>query len=205
MPFRVLVPFVTATASASVRPSPAETLAALIEGLCRAIAAHGVRGLLTAPLQLLLWSRLSRMAVRARRLAARMAAAAPLASPPRKAAPRAAPARPYIRLPRGFTWLVRAVPGTASGAATLQFLLDDPEMAAVAQLPPMRRLLRPLCRMLGVQPPPIVKQPAPRSETAAPEPIHAVEPRHTPPEPRPGPPPPRPPASASLSAPPSAA
>ncbi len=149
------------TAAALPSPSPAERLAGLIDVLCKAVAAHGVRGLLTAPLLLLLWSRLSRMAVRARRLARLMAAGAPLSAPPRKRAPRPEKSRPYLRLPRGVTWLVRAVPATASGAATLQFLLDDPDMADMAQRPPMRRLLNPLCRMLGVQPPPIAKKPPP--------------------------------------------
>jgi hypothetical protein len=166
-------------------PSPAERLAVLIDALCTAIAAHGVRGLLTAPLILLLWSRLRRMAGRARRLASRIEAGAPLSIPRPRAAPRT-PARPYIRLPRGFTWLVRAVPGTACGAATLQFLLDDPEMAALAETPPMRRLLRPLCRMLGVRPPPVAKPPPP-AEAAAPGPIprgeDSPEPRHAAPSP----------------------
>jgi hypothetical protein len=161
--------------------SPPERLAGLIEGLCKAVAAHGPRGLLTLPLLLLLWSRLRRMAVRARRLASRIAAAAPL-SRHRPRAARQKPSRLYIRLPRGITWLVRVVPGTASGAATLQFLLDDPEMAELAQLPPMRRLLRPLCRMLGVRPPPVAKKPAP-AEPA--QPVQgAGEPRHPPPQPR---------------------
>jgi hypothetical protein len=183
-------------------PSPAERLAGLIDRLCKAVAAHGVRGLLTAPLILLLWSRLSRMAQRARRLAARMAAGAPLSTPRRHAAPRSAPSRPYIRLPRGVTWLVRVVPATSVGAAQLQFLLDDPEMAAIADSPPMRRLLRPLCRMLGVQPPPVTK-PAP-PPAAASQPILGAGTPSRPPEPCPatpaalGPP-------ASPSTPPSAA
>ncbi len=165
-------------------PNPAERLAGLIDGLCAAVAAHGARGLLTVPLLLLLWSRLSRMARRARRLAKRMAAGAPPPNP-RPPAPRSAPSRPYVRLPRGFTWLVRAVPGTASGAATLQFLLDQPDMAELAQFPPMRRLLRPLCRMLGVRPPP-VRHPAPPQ--AAPPVTRASDPPPPPEPPRAGPP-----------------
>jgi hypothetical protein len=174
--FCVLILFV----SAATLPSPAERLAALIDGLCAAVARHGVRGLLTAPLLLLLWSRLRRMAVRARHLAKLMAAGAPRSAPPRKRAPRSEKSRPYLRLPRGALWLVRAVPGTASGAATLQFLLDDKEMAAVADFPPMRRLLRPLCHMLGVRPPP-VRPPEPPKP--APPPITRASDRQPPPEP----------------------
>jgi hypothetical protein len=170
-------------------------LAGLIDGLCAAVAAHGVRGLLTAPLILLLWSRLRRMAVRARRLANRMAAGAPLSTPRRQAAPRSRPSRPYVRLPRGVLWLVKVVPATASGAAGLRFLLDDPEMAALTDSPPMRRLLRPLCRMLGVKPPPAAK-PAPPAAAAVPPLPRADEPPHPNPEPRhAGPPPQGQPAS----------
>jgi hypothetical protein len=176
------------TACPCVSPSPAERLAALIDGLCKAVAAHGVRGLLTAPLMLLLWSRLRRMEGRARRLASRIAAGAPLSVARRRGlVPRSARSRPYTRLPRGVLWLVKVVPGTASGAASLQFLLADPDMAALAQAPPMRRLLRPLCRMLGVRPPPIVKTPAPPPETAAPLPLplpRAGDPPHPRHEPR---------------------
>jgi hypothetical protein len=134
--------------------SPAERLAGLIDGLCAAVAAHGPRGLLTVPLLLLLWSRLRRMAGRARRLATRMASGEPLSTPRRARTPRSAPSRPYNRLPRGVLWLVRVVPATASGAAGLQFLLTDPEMAPLIAAPSFRRILNPLCRMLGVPPPP---------------------------------------------------
>ncbi len=169
----------------SVHPSPAERLAAVIDGICTAIAAHGVRGLLTAPLLLLLWSRLRRMAGRARRLSARIAAGQPLAVPrPRTA--RTAPARPYIRLSRSFAWLVRAVPATASGASQLQFLLSDPDMAELAQTKPMRRLLRPLCRLLGVQPP--VATPPPPPAAAAPQPMPQATAPPLPPEPSAAPP-----------------
>jgi hypothetical protein len=34
-------------------------------------------------------------------------------------------------------------------------------MAELAQAPPMRRLLRPLCQLLGVSPPPVPRRPAP--------------------------------------------
>ena len=142
-------------------PSQApERLARIIDALCKAVAAHGIRGVLTAPLLLLLWGRLSRAAVRVRRLAARLAAGQPLATPRRPAPPRPNLARPP-RLSRGFAWLVRAVPATAGYASQLQFLLADPEMAELAQAPPMRRLLRPLCQLLGVHLPPAPKPPAP--------------------------------------------
>jgi hypothetical protein len=76
------------------------------------------------------------------------------------------------------------VPGTASGAATLQFLLDDPDMAALAESPPMRRLLRPLCRLLGVTPPAATAKP-PCQAAARPVAIDSASDK--PPEPPPAP------------------
>ena len=160
----------------------------MIDVMCKAVAAHGARGLLTAALQVLLWSRLSRMAQRARRLAAKIAAGVPLFIP-RIRAPRHTPNRPYPRLPGGYVWLIRAVPATAVGAVQLRWLLTTPEMAALAESPPMRRLLRPLCRMLGVDLP-TAKPPPP----AAPPPIQAVEAPHPAPEPLRAAAPPVPPA-----------
>ncbi|MBC7634151.1 MAG: hypothetical protein H7251_00975, partial [Acetobacteraceae bacterium] len=55
-------------------------------------------------------------------------------------------------LPQGRGWLVRELGWEAAGCASqLQALLDDPAMrAALAALPAAGRILRPLCRMLGV-------------------------------------------------------
>ncbi len=56
---------------------------------------------------------------------------------------------------------MRLVPGAAAGAAQLQTLLTEPEMAALtAAAPQMGRLLRPLCRMLGVTAPPAYGPPS---------------------------------------------
>jgi len=145
---------------------PAETLARIIDDLCKAVAAHGIRGLMTRALLFLLWGRLRRTILRVRRLAARIAAGALVArqrtEPPRPGR------KPPPRLPGGFAWLVRLVPGTAVYGSQLQHLLTDPEMAALAKAAPMRRLLRPLCQMLGVPPPPIPKRPAVISEPSQP-------------------------------------
>ena len=120
------------------------------------VAARGGTGGLAGPLIVLIWTRLRRMAGRFAGLAARVAAGT--ASPRRRASPHPATGRPhppYRRLPRGFAWLVRQLPGTAAGAAQMQYLLAEPEMAALlAAAPQMGRILRPLCRMLGVRPRP---------------------------------------------------
>jgi hypothetical protein len=162
----------------------------ILDGLCAAIAARGPGGLLTTPLLVLLWGRLRRMAVRATRAAARIAAGVP---PPaaRRRAP--GPSRPQpLRLPRGFGWVVRLVPGTAAYGTQLQALLADPAMAPLAAEPRLRRLLTPLCQMLGVpKPPPL----PPRRPAAAPPPPASDSDRGTPPAGC-APPPPAPPVAA---------
>ena len=136
--------------------TPAETFAGILADLCRAIAAAAVKNPLAAPLLLLLWPRLNRLARRFAGLAARVASGT--AARRRSAAPRPAAQRsrqPYRRLPRRFAWLPPLVPGAAAYGSQLQHLLTTPEMADIlAAAPQAGRLLRPLCRMLGVRPPP---------------------------------------------------
>ncbi len=108
--------------------TPLERFVRILDGPCAAVAARGAGGVLTAPLLLLLWGRLRRMAVRATRAAARLAAGVQPAVRPRPATPR--PPRP----PR---------------PQKLR-LLADPAMVLLAATPSMRRLLNPLCQMLGV-------------------------------------------------------
>ncbi len=63
-------------------------------------------------------------------------------------------------MPCGFGWLLRVTPEAASCASQLQHLLADPEMAALlAADPSMGRVLRPLCRMLAVEPPQALRLP----------------------------------------------
>ena len=163
-------------------PAPAERLARIIDLLCRAVAARSAGGALAGPFIILIWGHLRRRASRIFRLAARLAAGT------KPASPRIQPARPTRpkppqRLPRGFAWLVRLVPETASGAAQLQHLLAEPEMAPLLASPQMGRLLRPLCRMLGVTPPPEIAKPPPVTPAA---PARAT-PRASPPVPPPRP------------------
>ncbi len=103
---------------------------------------------------LLLWSRLRRTAERFARLAAKVHAGT--LPPPRRRLRSPRPARPQpLRLPRGVAWLLRRLPQAAAAASQLQHLLADPAMAdLLAAAPQAGRLLRPLCQMLGVRPPP---------------------------------------------------
>ena len=61
-----------------------------------------------------------------------------------------------VRLPSAQGWMVRALGWEAVGhASQLGHLLTDPEMQALmAASPAVARVLRPLCRVLGVQPMP---------------------------------------------------
>ena len=162
-------------------PPVAQTFAGIIAGLCRAIAVGAGRNPLAAPLMLLLWPRLNRLARRVTRLAARVAAGT--AAPRRPAAPRppaARPRPPYRRLPRRFAWLVRLVPEAASAGSQLSYLLATEEMAALlAAAPQAGRLLRPLCRTLGVRPPPALA-PKPRAAPPPAAPRRAAAPRPSP-------------------------
>jgi hypothetical protein len=168
---------------------PAERLARIIDGLCVAIAARGIGGLLTAPLIFLLWGRLKRAALRVRRLAEKIAAGQTLSARPRNPAPPRPGRPPPPRLPRGYAWLIRLVPAAAPGASQLRALLTDPEMAALAGDPPMRRLVRPLCLMLGVTPPPVPKRDATLQAAAPPPSAAHPAPRPPPAVPRSAPPP----------------
>lgn len=157
-------------------PPAAEPFGRILDLLCRAVAARGVGGWLGGLPVILIWSRLRRLAENFARLAERLAAGTPPGPPrPRHHASRPNRPKPPHRLPQGTAWLVRLVPEAASGAAQLRHLLADPEMAAlVAASPQAGRLLRPLCRMLGVDPPQAIAKPKPRpAGTAAPVPPQA--------------------------------
>ena len=152
-------------------PAPAESFAGILAWLCRAVAAAAAKNPLAAPLLILLWPRLNRLARRFTALAARVEART--AAPRRPASPRPAAARsrlPYRRLPRRFAWLPPLVPGAAAAGSQLQHLLTTPEMTGLlAAAPQAGRLLRPLCRMLGVRPlPALALKPRPAPLPPAP-------------------------------------
>ncbi len=153
----------------SLPRTPAERFASIIALLCRTVAASIAGGRLAGPLIILIWRRLNRMGIRFAAIAARHDAGT--LRPPRRRpqAPRPPLARPRKPdpLPRGKAWLLRLVPEAAGGASQLQHLLADAEMAAlIAAAPQAGRILRPLCRMLGLRPPAALHQP-PRSRPPA--------------------------------------
>lgn len=172
-----------------------DRFALVIDGLLRSVAGSHRR--LGGPLVLLICQRLGRIAARFAIVAARVGAGSLRTAPSRAerrpatgssaaSRPAASPTGPL--LPRGFAWLLRLLPEAAAAGSQLQSLLCDPEMAAlISAAPQIGRLLRPLCRMLAVQPTPELRRnrtrrPAPAVGTAAPgEASPDVLPETTPP------------------------
>jgi hypothetical protein len=140
---------------------PAHRFALLIEGLLAAAVAEGDQRFVPMPLITLIWRRLRRIGVGVAALFARFRAGTLRATPraprdpaPTRAAPTASP------LPNRFAWLVPMVRNTLPWVPELENLLADPEVAAaLAAAPQLRRILRPLCRMLGVKPTPALAMP----------------------------------------------
>ena len=163
-PVRVSFPVMSA---AAIPATPTERFAGIIDGLCRAVAARGGgRDRLAGPLVILIWSRLRRIAAQIIALAARIEAGRHRCYPARRPPRRPAAPRRHVRpaLPHGFAWLLPLVPWAAAGyGSQLRHLLAEPEFAALVDAAPqMRRLLRPLCRMLAVPlPRPRAAEPAP--------------------------------------------
>jgi hypothetical protein len=85
---------------------------------------------------------------------------------------------PVARWPRGRACLVRVVGYQAAGyGSQLEHLLADPAMAEiVAKIPSFGRMLRPLCRVLGISPPVLGFPPPPPPRPAKP----ARQPREKP-------------------------
>ncbi len=177
-------------------PTPAELsdrFAAVLEGLYRATA-RTVRDPVSGLLILLICGRLRRITARFAALAARYAAGTlrPLRTPateprtePRTepctepGAPGPHPPPPKDPLPRGYAWLIRLVPGAANFGTQLQYLLSQPEMAAmIAEVPRMATLIRPLCRALAAHPtPPLPPDPERPARPRPPRPQREKPPR----------------------------
>ncbi|MBV8094379.1 MAG: hypothetical protein JO110_14375 [Acetobacteraceae bacterium] len=155
-----------------------DRLALIIGALRGVIAAHMAKDRSAVEVLFLAWTRLGRLASRFESLVAavrsgglssvratREGSAADLELPRLEGLP-----QPF-RLPSGFGWLLPLVPGSAAYAGQVEHLLADPEMAALlAGAPQAGRILRPLCRMLGIRPGPELLPPAP---TPPPSPVPA--------------------------------
>ncbi len=159
--------------------------ALVIDGLKQAVAAKSADYPWTGPMVLYVWNRLHRINAIFQALAALIVAGK--LPPERVCRPRsprihsAVPARPDPETPQPVwklfsyrsAWLCAAVPslprrfGAAQFGGQLQHLLADPEMMAlIAASPRMRRTLRPLLWMLGIEASLIRPPPPPVVETA---------------------------------------
>ncbi len=153
-------------------PGPAVWLHGILFHLRAVIAARQPSAGAAAPVLGLLWSRLHRLSRRFAAAVARVEAGKlPRKRPARARAEVAEPRPAYPRLPQGFAWLHRAIPGAGSAGSQMQHFLAQPEtVALLTAAPHLGRHLRPLCRMLGVPPPPLLRpaEPPARAKPAAP-------------------------------------
>ncbi|MBV8524769.1 MAG: hypothetical protein JOY71_22070 [Acetobacteraceae bacterium] len=129
-----------------------------IAGLCEALAARMARDRTAVPLLFLAWTRLRRLAVRFEALLADFRVGRLPAARARRSVenlpqlPNLAGLPPPYRAPRESGWLLRLAPESAAFAGQVEYLLADSEMKALlAASPQAGRMLRPLCRMLGIR------------------------------------------------------
>jgi len=141
---------------------------------------------LPAEIWTLLWFRLSRLSNRFEALYERWRAGTlPRTRAPRPSRTPASPKRVVPRLPTAHAWVNHRIRESAPPTGRLETLLHDPELKAFVQAAPQAgRLLRPLCRALGLHPPDWLMLPprprAPRKQVTTPPATSS---------PNPGPPP----------------
>ncbi len=130
-------------------------------GLCRAVAASIARGVMNAAMIVLVWGRVKRAEVAFLALIERVRSGRYRGGWVRKGAAAGGGVRearaPVVlergRLPLRFGWLMGMIPGEAACfGSQLRTVLAEPEMAAlVRDVAQARRILGPVCRMLGVE------------------------------------------------------
>jgi len=146
-------------------------LAQTLDGLCRAVAARFRSGVMTVAMIMVVCRRIKRAEVKIQGLLAQYRAGGLQTRVGRSSVARSDAGGPQRlgaanRLPLRFAWLLPLVPSEAACfAGQFRVILAEPEMvgllAASAQA---RRILRPVCRMLGIEA--VMLAP----ETLAPEP-----------------------------------
>jgi len=144
--------------SASPNPHVTVTLASVIHAVRWSLSGWALQGMFAVALVIPLFNRLgligrqieamqARLAAGTLRVGVRRAAAAPRAvdTPVR--------AKAVVVFPRKFGWLVKAAAWRAAVyGGQLQLVLEMPEMVELLTAAPQAaRILRPLCRMLGVE------------------------------------------------------
>ena len=149
----------------------------LLSELQAAIAVVAARERALTVLLVAVWGRIGRMRARLERLIALWRAGkVPLARKSRAGEVRAARVRAVEIIPRTPAWLLVAVREAASARAQLEHLLSDAECVEfLAAVPQAGRILRPLCRLLGIGKTPVAVGRRPRAVWQVPraEPVMA--------------------------------
>jgi hypothetical protein len=140
----------------------AETFTRMIEELCRQLNKHAAARFIGRAMLLLIWNRLMGMARRFTIIATRVRTGK-LVVPVRQASvlaeeePVEEVVRPWVapgdRLPTHFRWLVNMLPEAepfARDVVDLMLMLDVRKL--IFEAPQLGRILRPLCKALGVEP-----------------------------------------------------
>jgi hypothetical protein len=153
----------------SATRTPSYLFTTLIEGLYTCVSDAVGYGFAEIPLAVLLWRRLHRMYSRFAFILARLRAGtlpAPGSAPRRPAPARPAAASPPsheplpMELPRRFGWVTHEISMAVFRRYDLEDLLEDPEMPTlVAAAPQLGSVLRPLCHMMAIRPPPWLRLP----------------------------------------------
>ena len=166
--------------TAFVSNTLADRFAWLFAGLCKTIGVEACRRGMEAALAWAVWNRVRVLGERLVALAERVRSGRVVRRTPRPRTPHPGPPpqggrekRATVILPRAFGWVVRALPETMQFAGVLALMLRDAEtVALVAKAPEAGRMLRPLCRLLGVQAPDYLRRggvvDAPPPQEAAP-------------------------------------
>jgi hypothetical protein len=142
----------------------ADRFAWLIDELCKAIGRDAHKCRMEAALAWAIWIRVRLLGDRLIALAERVkggrfqitrpGGARRASAGPRAPRSRQGQCSAVAGLPQDFGWIRRLLPETAQYAGVLRYLLRDPEMAALlVKAPQARRVLRPLCLLLGVKAP----------------------------------------------------
>ena len=142
----------------------AELFTRTIEELCRKLNKHAAARFIDRAMLLLIWNRLMRMAKRFTNIATRVRtgtlvvrereASAPVAEGPVE---EEVVVRPWVapgdKLPTHFRWLVNMVPEAEPIAGDVVWLMLRVEVRKlIFEAPQLGRILRPLCKALGVEP-----------------------------------------------------
>ena len=149
--------------------SPSDRFALTTSALCRAVAACLGRGLMNAAMIVLVWQRVRRAECLFLALVERVRSGRFRGGWVRSGVAASGKSRETAGLQRGrlplrFGWLMGVMPYEAAGyAGQMRTVLAEPEMAALLRdVPQARRILGPVCRMLGVE----IPGPRPQAEAA---------------------------------------